>query len=126
MPLEVGSQNADSGMSRLIYEKLDSCFSQPLQEVVEVAEGKAREVAQNALDEARKNWRKLAYSIAFGVIEHIKMNMEINGIKTKGNVITTVKGYTNSAEQHRHYINRSGEANDVVFTQSNDGTGHVE
>jgi hypothetical protein len=52
----------------------------------------------------REGWKTMAYAVAKGVVEHIKASMEIAGIQTQGII--------NSAN--------------VVFSQSNDGTGHVK
>lgn len=127
MGLVFGSENADSGMSQAIYEEMDKQLSPLLKKAVDDAEGGAKAKAQEALDKAREGWRKLSYAIAKGVIEHITANMEIFGIQTQGNVNTTVQGNTGTAPpgNHLHGVNLSGQANNVVFTQSNDGTGRV-
>jgi len=38
------------------------------------------------LENIRKGWRKLSFAIAAGVIEHIKAEMEMSDIQTKGEV----------------------------------------
>jgi DNA mismatch repair protein MutH len=101
MPLKVGDISASDGMTKAIYDKL--------QEVMAPIPG----ISGNDMERLREEWRKLSYAIAHGVVEHIKANMEIVGIKTKGDVITTVTGST-------------GMQSGVEFTQSNDGTGHVK
>jgi ElaB/YqjD/DUF883 family membrane-anchored ribosome-binding protein len=127
MALQIGSENADSGMSQAIYQEVNKLLSPPLQKAVDDAEGDAKEKAQEALDEARKGWRKLSYAIAKGVVEHITTNMEVYGIQTSGNVTTTVDGDTGTAPpgNHDHSVDLTGEVSDVVFTQSNDGAGHI-
>lgn len=128
MALNAGSENADTGMSLEIYKKLDFYLSPPLQEAVDNAEEEAKPSVQDALDKARLSWKKLAYSIAYGVIEHIKSNMEIRGITAKGNVDTTVTGETKTAipDDHSHEVDIPVKQENVVFTQNNDGTGHVQ
>lgn len=147
MALNAGSENAETGMSLEIYEKLDIYLSPPLQEAVDEAkeavdkakleekEGKEKAVAaaQEALDKARLGWKKLAYSIAYGVIEHIKSNMEIKDITAKGDVSITISGSTGveapvltDPTKHTHSIALSDTDSNVVFTQNNDGTGHVQ
>lgn len=126
----------NEGMSLGIYKKLDFYLSPPLQEAINKAkklgkkEGKEKAVAaaQKALDKARQGWKKLAYSIAFGVIEHIKSNMEIKGITTRGNVTIDVQGNTKPevVGGHTHPVDISSTKENVVFTQNNDGTGHVQ
>jgi hypothetical protein len=127
MALQIGSENATSGMSQAIYQEVNQHLSPPLQKAVDDAEGGAKAKAQEALDKAREGWKKLSYAIAKGVIEHITANMELFGIQTQGNVNTTMQGNTGTAPpgNHLHGVNLSGQANNVVFTQSNDGTGRV-
>ncbi len=54
--------------------------------------------------------------------------MDIYGIETRGDVNTTVQGNTGLSDpgSHLHNVNLAGEQSDVVFTQNNDGTGHVK
>jgi hypothetical protein len=120
MLLNFGSEEADAGMSQAIYQELDRLLSPPLQAVV----GDPNAV-QAALDGARTGWKKLSYAIAKGVIEHLMANMEIVGIQTRGNVNVPVSGNTNVVSGHQHSVSISGVQNNVVFTQSNDGTGHI-
>lgn len=112
MALQIGSENANVGMSLAIYLMMDQQLSPPLQKAVDDAIGDAKPKAQEALDKAREGWKKLSYAIATGVIEHITANMEVFGIKTQGIVSAAVTG--NTAVQ-----------NNVIFTQNNDGTGRV-
>lgn len=128
MALGIGSTKADSGMSQAIYQEMDKQLSPPLQEAVDSAEGDAKVKAQEALDGAREGWKKLSYAIAKGVIEHIQTNMEIVGIQTQGNVSAAVEGNTGPANpaNHVHSVDLTGSQNNLVFTQSNDGTGHVQ
>ena len=69
-----------------------------------VLEPDLKELSEEARSQLRQSWQKLAYAIASGVIEHITANMEVVGIQTKGTV----------------------NASELVFTQSNDGTGHIK
>lgn len=127
MALTIGTENADAGMSQAIYLEMDRLLSPPLQEAVNQAQGEAKAEAQKALDEARKGWRKLAFAIANGVINHIRDNMEVFGITTRGEVTTPLQGNTSVANpgNHQHNVNLVGTASNVVFTQSNNGTGRV-
>ena len=86
MALEIGSEEADSGMSQAIYEQIDYYLSPALEEAVDSAEDAAKAAAQEALDAAREGWKKLSYAIAKGVIEHIKAHLEIHDIETAGEV----------------------------------------
>jgi hypothetical protein len=112
MALDPGTKYADSGMSKAIYDAINEELSLPLEQTVEAAEGDAKTKAQAALDGARDGWKKLAYAIATGVISHITDYMEVYDITTQGDVTTTIQG-------------NIGTAHNVVFTQNNDGAGHV-
>ncbi len=116
MGLEIGDITASSGMSKAIFDQLNTILSPPL-----------NGTSTEDMETIRDSWRSLAFAIATGVIEHIKSNIEIFGIKTKGEVDTNVSGITAVAEpgNHFHSVALSGEQSDVIFTQSNDGTGHV-
>jgi hypothetical protein len=114
MGLIDGDNTAESGMSKAIYDQLR--FE------LEPALG---EISKENLDAIQKLWRQLASAVARGVIQHIKTNMEIFGIQTRGNVNASVSGNTSPASGHSHGVNLTGLQSNVVFTQSNDGTGHV-
>ena len=114
MALIIGDQTADTGMSKAIYDQL--------QLVLEPALG---EVSEEVRSQLRESWKKLAYAIARGVIEHIMTNMEVVGIQTQGNVNAPVQGNTSLVSGHEHGVNLAGVQNSLVFTQSNDGTGHI-
>lgn len=101
MPLEIGNTSATSGMSKAIYDQLNTILSPPLSGMPPAELAKIRD-----------SWKQLAYAISKGVIDHIKTNMEIKGIQASGNINAAVSG--SAATQ-----------TGVVFTQSNDGTGHV-
>ena len=101
MPLQIGTENATSGMSKAIYDEIHALLSPPL-----------GGMAEEDMEKVRDGWKKLAYAISKGVIDHIETNMEIKGIQASGNINAAVSG--SAATQ-----------NGVVFTQNNDGTGHV-
>jgi len=123
----IGTTAADTGMSKAIYDQLDQLLSPPLQQAVDSAKGPAKEGAEKALDAAREGWKKLSFAIAKGVIEHLVANMEVFGITAQGNVSVPVQGNTGTAnpDNHLHSVNITGVANNVVFTQNNDGTGRI-
>lgn len=127
MALNIGSVTADEGMSKAIYSQIDTLLAPPLINAVEQAEGLAKAEAQKALDGAREGWQKLAFAIASGVVEHLIANLEVVGIRAQGSVTVGVQGSTGPAApaNHLHAVSLSGTANNVVFTQNNDGTGHV-
>lgn len=114
MALQIGDDKATYGMSKSIFNELERQLSSGM--------------TSEALGNVRPSWQKLAFAIATGVIEHIKSNIEICGVKTKGKVNTEVKGNTGRSDpdNHQHSVGLSGKQTNVVFTQSNDGTGRVK
>jgi hypothetical protein len=100
MALTIGDQNANSGMTKAIYDELGAALELGLS------------VDSPTLNEMREGWRKLAFAVATGVITHIQSNLEVRGVQTSGNIAATVSGST-------------ATQNNVVFTQSNDGAGRV-
>ncbi|WP_347275090.1 hypothetical protein [Candidatus Kuenenia sp.] len=104
MALQIGDVNATSGMSKAIFDHLDSIL---------MSQEEKNKLKPQDLENIRKGWRKLAVAIAAGVIEHITANMEVFGVQTQGNVSAAVTGST-------------AVQNNVIFTQSNDGTGLVQ
>ncbi len=128
MALVIGSVNADSGMSKAIFDQVDGLLAPPLQEAVDNAAEDARPHAQQALDAARDGWRKLSFAIATGVIAHVLSNMEVVGVQTRGNVAASVQGATAPAPgpgPHPHPVALSANQPNLTFVQSNDGTGRV-
>lgn len=127
MALAIGSVSADAGMSKAIFDQVDALLSPPLQEAVDNATPEAKPNAQQALDAARDGWRKLAFAIATGVVQHVIANMEVVGVQTRGDVSASVSGATAPAPPgpHPHTVSLSAVQSGVTFTQSNDGTGRV-
>ncbi len=128
--MDAGNEAASSGMSQLIYQEIDRLLSPPLQQAVDDASADAKPGAQEALDEARKGWQKLAYAIAYGVIEHLKSDLVITGIRTRGSVTTNIKDDTGGTAApldltHTHTIDLTAESDTETFNQVA-GTGRVE
>ena len=115
MALMIGEPTADTGMSKAVYDQLQS-----------VLEPDLGGLSAEARSQLRESWQKLAYAIARGVIEHLMANMEVVGIQSQGNVNAPVQGNTSLVSGHQHGVNLAGVQNNVVFTQSNDGTGHIK
>lgn len=85
MGLDAGSINADSGMSQAIYQALEAELAPPLlKKIREATDPKVKQALEEALAQARKGWKQLAYCIASGVVAHIKSSMEIFGIQSAG------------------------------------------
>lgn len=118
MALSVGNRQATSGMTLSIYQAIDAELRPQMEQ-----EG----VGVDAIKESQDAWRKLAFAIATGVINHLTSNMEIFGIQTRGDVNASVQGNTELSNpgNHQHNVNLSGVHNNLTLTQSNDGTGHV-
>jgi len=115
MALMIGEPTADTGMSKAVYDQLQS-----------VLEPDLGGLSTEARSQLRESWQKLAYAIARGVIEHLMANMEVVGIQSQGNVNAPVQGNTSLVSGHQHGVNLAGVQNNVVFTQSNDGIGHIK
>jgi hypothetical protein len=104
MALQPGNEDASSGMSQKIYEKINEVMK----------EG----IGQATLPDMQKSWKKLAFAIATGVIEHLKSDMEIKGVQSSGNISAPV---TSSGG-----TNVIGTATGSVTTnQTSPFTGHV-
>lgn len=130
MSLDYGTRpDIPEGMTLTIYTEMDNQLSLPLKDAINKAQtADEKKAAEDALRDARKNWKKLSYAIASGVIKHIKTNMEIRSIKTKGDVNTIIRGETDRADpgNHEHEVDLSGKQINLEFTQSNDGTGLID
>lgn len=101
MALEIGDATAASGMTKAIYDQLNTLLSPPLQ-------GLKPEDLQKVQD----GWKQLAFAIAGGVVSHIKANMEIFGIQSSGTASVTVGGNPGSGT--------------VTASQTGATTGHVK
>jgi hypothetical protein len=117
MSLEPGNNNATVGMSKAVYECIKAEF-----------ESNLIGLDPDNTQEIKSYWKKLAYAVSKGVIDYFIENLEIIGIATKGDILTSVKGQTETVDgyQHRHNVDLNGEQKDVIFTQSNDGTGLIK
>ncbi|SRR6266496_992820 len=116
MALQIGDQGATSGMTKAIYDQMRAVLEDGL----------------SGLDEDKKapirdNWKKTAFAVAKGVVDHIVANMEIVGVTCQGNISAGVSGNTGAAPPaaHVHAVSLTGTQDNVVFTQNNDGTGRV-
>jgi hypothetical protein len=115
MPLNAGDNTASAGMAKAIYDTMKAELT-PLFASADVD-----------MEPVEKAWKKISYAIAYGVIFHIKNNMEIIGIKTTWSDSTELTGTaTEGTTTHTHPVTLTGPQTGVEFTQSNDGTGHVE
>lgn len=70
MSLNIGNIQATSGMTKEIYEALYNLLSPPM-----------KKMKPEDFEKVKEGWQKLAYSIAKGVVEHIKSNAEVKGVE---------------------------------------------
>lgn len=114
MGLDAGSADANDGMAKAIYDQINTQLKD-LQ-------------APDALPTVQDTWKKLAFAISVGVIQHIKDNIEIVGVATTGDVAAAVSGPSGPAPPgpHVHTVTLTASQSRVTFTQSNDGRGHVQ
>lgn len=100
MPLQIGDVGAGSGLTKAIYDQLDTLLSPPLQD------------DPATLAAARDGWRRLAFAVATGVVRHLVDNLEVRGVQTAGSITAPV-------------ANGVATQANVTFSQSNSGTGRV-
>lgn len=120
MALNAGDINAISGMSKAVFDQLDLNL---------MTQEEKDKLKPEELEAIRNAWKKLAYSISQGLTKYLVDNLEIFDVKTKGTISPSVSGDTGvmvpSGANHVHNVNLTGAQADVVFTQSNNGTGRV-
>ena len=113
MALEIGDITAGSGMSKAIFDQIDSLLSPPLDGT-----------PQEEMEKIRDSWRQLAFAIATGVIGHIKSNMEISGVDVSINDVSTNVNVTTSCPSGAGTGAGTGSGT-ATGQQSNSGTGLV-
>ncbi|MCI9870544.1 hypothetical protein [Arthrobacter humicola] len=128
MAMVIGSADAQSGMSKEIFEQMDILLSPALLEAVDAAAGDAKVKAQEALEAAREGWKQLAFAVATGVVMHLTRNVEISGIQTTGDVAANVAGQAVPAPPgpHTHQISLTATQQGVTFNQSGNVNGHLK
>jgi hypothetical protein len=105
MAMQIGDEQASTGMAKAIYDAMDQIMKPT--------------VPPDSLEDARKGWRKLAFAVASGVVTHIKGNMEVFGIQGQGSVTTTVVGTVAGTA-----VSGTGTGN-VTTNQTGSLSGHV-
>ena len=88
MALQVGDQTASAGMTKAIYDQLDALLGPGIASLSEAEKAPIRD-----------GWRKLAFAIAGGVVNHITANMEIFGIQVG---VQTAQGATQTGPTTGH------------------------
>ncbi len=119
MAMEIGDIEAKSGMTQAIYDELATLLEPDL-----------GDLGEDDLEPIRQAWRKIALAVATGVINHLKENMKIKGVETRGDVTTTASGVTGvpslpAHPNHTHTVELAVAAAEVTFQQVG-GTGSVE
>lgn len=112
MGLEPGDITAAGGMSKAIYDALFNNMKGSFPD-------------SKPSEDVCQSWKKLAYSISYGVIEHIKSNMEINGIEVAVSDVSTTVSVTTTCPSGAGTGTGTGSGT-ATGQQSNDGTGHVQ
>ncbi len=85
MPLQAGDINASSGMSKAIFDQFDSNL---------MTQDAKNKLKPEDLAAIREGWKKLAYSIAKGIIDHLESN--VSG-KT-GEAITSTNSHVHNVK----------------------------
>lgn len=116
MALDPGNIEATTGMAKAIFEQLKAALEPDLAGLEE-----------KDMEPIRNGWKKMAYAVSRGVVDHLIANLEIAGIRTTGDVAASVAGDTGTGgpDGHVHVVNLKGNQTGLVCTQSNDGTGRV-
>ena len=122
MGLKYGSVEDISWMSLTIFQAMDEVLSKHLLDAIENAEGDEKEMLVQALLGAQENWRKLAYCIAKGVIDHITSNMEVCAIRAG------TDGEAGIPEEDIQMVGTQDPASPcgVIFEETEDGISYVE
>ncbi len=114
MALVSGNASANTGMAKTIYDSMNDVLKDDL-------EGLSDEDKKPIRD----NWKKLAFAIASGVIEHLKSNLEIHGVEVSISDISTTVSTVTTCPAGAGSGTGSGSGT-ATGQQSNDGTGHVK
>lgn len=71
MALVIGDEQASTGMSKAIFDQIDATLGPGL-------------AALSPADQApvKDGWRKLAFAIATGVVNHLLDGLELSGVQT--------------------------------------------
>lgn len=110
---DINAIDEKRGMDAAVYKQLYLMFAPKFQEMIDKAEDpEVKAKCMDALTEAQKGWKRMSYVIAKGVIEHLRDNMEVQGIETQGDIEVTVEGL-------------KGSQRAVRFSQAPGNKGHV-
>ncbi len=113
MSLKIGNITANTGMSKAIYDQINTVLTPSLDEM-----------SEEGMVIIRESWQKLAFAVATGVVEHIKSNMEISGVDVSINDVSTAVNVETNCPSGPGTGSGTGSGT-ATGQQSNDGTGHV-
>ncbi len=85
MSLQIGDIQASSGMSKAIFDQFDSNL---------MTQDAKNKLKPEDLAVIREGWKKLAYSIAKGVIDHLESNVSGN----TGEAVTTTNSHVHKVK----------------------------
>ncbi len=127
MALDYGSKpDLPEGMTLTIFTEMDHQLSPPLNDAIAGAQSAdEKKAAEDALEDARKNWKKISYAIAKGVVEHLTSSMEIYGVEVSISDVSTTVSTTTTCPAGAGSGIGSGSGT-ATGQQSNDGPGHVK
>jgi hypothetical protein len=102
MALVIGDQGATTGLTKDIFDQFDAIL---------MSDEDKSKLKPPDLEKVRDGWRKLAFAIASGVVNHLKASMEVKGIQASGTIDVNV-------------VNNKASG-PVSVTQSGPITGHI-
>jgi hypothetical protein len=102
VPLQIGSADAQSGLTKEIFTSMDTLLSPSFQAAIDAATGDAKKVPQKTLDDARAGWKVVAFAV----------NLEIHDVQVTGDVNAQV-------------VNGVAAQAGLTSTQANSGPGLV-
>lgn len=106
MALDAGDKEAQTGMTKAIYDQLNTLLSPA--------------IPAASLPDVQRGWRTLAYAISKGVVDYLVANMEVTGIQTSGTLTVNVAAPANPGA-----VIGSGTSN-FTAAQTGPTTGHVK
>ena len=70
MPLIIGNENAESGMTKVVYEAIDDVLGDPME--ARLPEDMPEDEKEKIMGEIRDGWRDLSYAIAIAVVTYLR------------------------------------------------------
>jgi hypothetical protein len=121
--------DACAGMAQAIFEQIKIHLTEQLTAAFQPIPAAIRPDLDDTVRQAEPSWHALATAIATGVVTYLTTNMKIIDIKTTVPIHPTVQGDTGATtidgHEHLHTVGLVGVQTETLFTQSDDGTGHI-